>query len=400
MSRTAVSNRFNENCVRFFSEALKIILAKKMPSDKILAGFLENFERVMMIDSSCWNLNSLLKDKLPGFGGKGGGAGCKLQLLYDYKSSSIQHIELTRSTKNDQTYAAETISKMINKNDLFIFDLGYWSFDNIQEVIEKEAYFLSRFFISCGIWLNSQGHYYEFDLEGYLSTYEGNSLTLDAYFKKGKKFIKTKLVAFRAPEEVINKRRMKIQASGRKWKKPINKKTLFYLGWTIYVTNTEEDMIPSRMFMRVYSTRWTLEIIFKNWKSILKINQTNVRKNACRVKCEIYAKLILALIVNHTYSKLNPALWKMKKRELSNWKVWSFYNERSQTLYDAIIKSLDQFCELILAYEKKIISHCMKGKQKGRKATMEGISEYNGESNPLVQDYIDLMGKGFEWIRA
>jgi hypothetical protein len=42
----------------------------------------------------------------------------------------------------------------------------------------------------------------------------------------------------------------------------------------------------------------------------------------------------------------------------------------------------------------------MKGKQKGRKATMEGISEYNGESNPLVQDYIDLMGKGFEWIRA
>jgi hypothetical protein len=79
MSRTAVSNRFNEDCVRFFSEALKIILSKKMPSDKILAGFLENFERVMMIDSSCWNLNSLLKDKLPGFGGKGGGAGCKLR---------------------------------------------------------------------------------------------------------------------------------------------------------------------------------------------------------------------------------------------------------------------------------------------------------------------------------
>ncbi len=78
----------------------------------------------------------------PGSGGNASSANCKLQFVYDYQSGSIVLVEDREGTEPDQKYG-KNIVPMIQKGDLFIPDLGYWSFETFSGIDSKGGYFVS-----------------------------------------------------------------------------------------------------------------------------------------------------------------------------------------------------------------------------------------------------------------
>ena len=107
MTRASVNQRFNENTCQFFqgvyTHFLRIIITAKK---NISVDLFNKFNEIKIIDSSSWRLPPALKDAFAGYKG----AGCKIQLIMNYKSGIISLFDLTKETYNDQSYAKD-ISK-------------------------------------------------------------------------------------------------------------------------------------------------------------------------------------------------------------------------------------------------------------------------------------------------
>ena len=173
--------------------------------------------------------------------------------------------------------------------------------------------------------------------------------------ENGKK-LKIRLIGFRVPEEVANMRRKRLKEQARKKGYTTSKKSLKLSDWSLFVTNASEKLMPGEMIRSIYRVRWCVELLFKSWKSILRVHQSNVRKNHNRFKCELYAKLILAVIIHTMHHHLHHYMWNKKRREISFDKLWKFIVSRSESLHEAIMKSMEMFSKKVNSLLGKMIN--------------------------------------------
>ena len=116
---------------------------------------------------------------------------------------------------------------------------------------------------------------------------------------------KTRIITFRVPKEIAKIRQEKLKKIAKKKGKDreVSEKSLALCHWSIFVTNCDEKLLSGKMIRSVYRIRWTIELIFKTWKSILKIDECNAIANVNRFKCELYGKFILAVLITNIYVK-------------------------------------------------------------------------------------------------
>jgi hypothetical protein len=302
--------------------------------------------------------------------------------MYDYKSGSIVLVEERKGIEPDQKYS-QNIAPHIQKGDLVIPGLGYWSFNTFYEIDSKGGYFISRFNNIVNIWDIKNGDFIKLDLVQILEQQLGSSIEIDVFLrgKSGEK-LKMRLVGFRAPEEVANLRRKKLKKQGKKKGYSLSKKSLKLCDWSLFITNASEEIVPGEMIRSVYRIRWSVELIFKSWKSILRMHESNVRKNHYRLKCELYAKLIFAVITHTIHKHLHHYMWNKKRREISFDKLWKVIVSHSESLHEAIMKSMKSFCDKVNSLLGKMIKDCEKLHQPSRKTTLQMIDEMIGDSLP------------------
>ncbi len=233
------------------------------------------------------------------------------------------------------------------------------------------------------LWDIRNGEFIKLDLLSILEQQVGPSIETEVFLrdkKKGK--LKIRLVGFRAPEEVANIRRKKLKEQAKKKGRIPSEKSLKLCDWSLFVTNGSEEIVPGEMIRSIYRIRWCVELIFKSWKSILRMHQSNVRKNSYRLKCELYAKLILAVITHTIHQHLQHYMWNKKGREISFDKLWKFMVSRSESLHEVIIVSMKTFSNKINSLLEKMIKECEKLHQPSRKTTLQMIDEMLGDSVP------------------
>jgi IS4 transposase len=112
----------------------------------------------------------------------------------------------------------------------------------------------------------------------------------------GKKvMVPCRLLAVRVPEDVKLVREMTLKARSERKGQKVSSDRLELCGWTVLVTNAPAGKLGFEQAFELYRLRWQIERLFRLWKETLKMDEWRTKK-PLRIECEIYAKLIGALL--------------------------------------------------------------------------------------------------------
>jgi hypothetical protein len=150
-SRVALHDRFNERASAFLEKCLHFVLEQKMKlANPINCKLLRPFKRILIVDSSSWDINDNLRDILPGSGGSASRANCKLQAAYEYKKGTLSFLDITSGTVPDNRYT-DYLPQLLGKKELVLIDQGYFKLKTLKEIDRKGAYFLTRFLLGTNL---------------------------------------------------------------------------------------------------------------------------------------------------------------------------------------------------------------------------------------------------------
>ena len=137
ITRSSINERFDESAYCFVKEVYSHFFKKfNVMKENINIDLFKKFNEIKIIDSSSWKLPQALKDAFAGYNK----AGCKIQLMMNYKAGTFSLFDLTDETIPDQRYS-QKIHEHIEKNDLCLFDLGYVVAKAIIKIHKKSAFF-------------------------------------------------------------------------------------------------------------------------------------------------------------------------------------------------------------------------------------------------------------------
>src|SRR4029434_9055978 len=196
-------------------------------------------------------------------------AAVKLQFICDLLHSQVLHLSLSGFTRNDQA-ASPDILQVVRAGDLVIRDLGYFVLKVLEQLALKGASFLSRY--RHDLLLHDAATGAVFNLAARLQPGQW----LDQEVLLGKEKLAVRLVAIPLAEAVANHRARQARNNRDRRLHP-SAQRLFLLGWNIFVTNVPRTLWPAQALGPIYRLRWRIEIIFKAWKSHLRLRELNVR---------------------------------------------------------------------------------------------------------------------------
>ncbi len=145
-------------------------------------------------------------------------------------------------------------------------------------------------------------------------------LILKCYIGKKGKISQYVLIAYRLPQEVVSERRRKARKSAQKKGRTPTKDYMAWLGFSFFITNVPDDIWTAEIPGTIYRIRWQIELIFKNWKSLLHIHVLRGFKPE-RIRCLIYGKLIAAAFMTMGYRYATVAGLCIHQREISFFKM-------------------------------------------------------------------------------
>jgi hypothetical protein len=203
-------------------------------------------------------------------------------------------LSVTSGNRNDRTDATESSSR-VEKGDLIIRDLGYFSTRVFEQFIEKEAFFLSRLDASTNVYKLSGEQVSFKDIYKSMRTNGLVEKELSVFIGKTTK-VPVRLILQLVPEEVYDKRiREKTSKSKGQGRGQLTEETKTRCRFTLLITNADETLLPAEKMYPLYRLRWQIELQFKAWKSVFKIDRfRQIKKH--RYLTLLYAKLLLIII--------------------------------------------------------------------------------------------------------
>ncbi len=369
ITRVALHYRFTPEATAFMFKCLCFVLKQKLSRlGQIDTELLRRFGRVLVVDSSSWDVNEKLATVLPGSGGGASSANCKLQAVYDYKHGELQFTELTPGTHPDNRYT-DNLPDMLNKGDLILFDQGYFKLGILAAIIAKGAFFLTRFLVRT-IVLDPVTQQ-RIDLQKHLGKLNGGACEMDVVIGGDRMpKVPVRLVALRVSEAVANERRRRLMKEARKKGRTPSKHHLKMCDWTLLTTNIPQKWLPLEMVRAVYTVRWQIELLFKQLKSILCIHQSDTSKEN-RLRCELYGKLIGAVIIHRIHAAETNRFWNTQRREVSMEKLYKRIQERAFTLMCKLLACINDAIAYLRVQLALLVPACLKGRQVSRMTTLE-----------------------------
>ena len=372
MTREALHGRFTAQAVTFLKKCLQHALKQKVDDGlSIEASLLAPFKRVLIFDSSSWDVDPHLADVLPGSGGGASAANCKLQVGYEYKHGELGFFKIDPGTRPDNAYT-DTLPSLVRAGDLILFDQGYFKLETLSQIAKKGAFSLTRFLVKTG--LRDANTLVPIDLKSVLYQFSGNACQFDVVMggQNGLPEVRCRLICQRVSEQVANERRRKLLKEARKKGRTPSDMHLALCDWTLLVTNVGDKVLPAKIAWQLYSLRWQIELIFKQLKSVLAIHRSHT-KSLNRLRCEIYGKLIFAVLMHRMHSLINNLLWKRFQRELSFDKFYKRIQERAFALLHLLLLSVRKAIQYLSVEIPNVLKNCLKLQQRSRKTTLEKL---------------------------
>ena len=357
MSKQALDKRFNENAVNFlekiFLQLFEGLATQEFSKLPIASTF--RFRSMRILDGSSIKLPDALQSAFPGTIG----AGVKCQLEFDYLTGKLLYAKLQPGKAGDTPSGLNRLES-VQKDDLLLQDLGYFKCDIFREIVEKQAFYVSRARADTMFYVDSPNPRYDKNGEPY-KKYAHVRLFLEEEVKSMKRGeirdfprvyigkherMPSRLLVYRMTADEQKRQEQRIKRRGQTKPGEIKQKARDLADVSIHVTNFPPE-IPATEISDLYRYRWQIELIFKSWKSDMDVAHYREMKLE-RWMCHLYTELILLLISVLLTYQLRCYFWDEKQmilsemiamREVSE-RIWMLWQARASPKWRTAIESL------------------------------------------------------------
>jgi hypothetical protein len=326
IAKQSIDGRYTKEAVLFVKEVLKELLEKQM-SKVFCPDLFSKFNHVRIKDSTKFLVADHLSEHFKGCGGSAGTSqACVcIQYEYDLRSGKILDLNVTDGTRNDSTDASETKGN-IHKNDLVLRDLGYFNLSVLTGFADQEAFFVSRLNTSVLVFeAETQKRIGFKELYGQMCKQQLTQCEKQVLVGKQAQ-AKLRLVIEIVPEQVYEERIRKINKKNKENGWTTSEDYKARSRFNLFITNVLEEDLSIKEVMMLYRLRWQIELMFKNWKSVCKVDKIPSVKYE-RFACLLFAKLILIMLSMQIISNLQAHNFKRQRMLLSENKCFKTLRE-------------------------------------------------------------------------
>ena len=333
ITKQSLNERFNQYAPVFLKDALEKVLQQQL-----LEHFdfreLSHFNRVLLKDSICFDVDETLAEIYPGSGGKASKATMRIQFEYDLLNGCINDLSLNPFNDQDATDLLAII-ELTAEGDLIIRDLAYINLAFLKKIIELKGFFVGRLTPNINVYELNGEEYEKLDFVEIHKKHRMSSLEKKIYIGSKEK-LKVRLVVYMLPEQEVEKRLRNAQKNN---KKNGGKEYKARAALNLFITNTTAEQIPMGKIWTVYRLRWQIELIFKVWKSICSIDKVK-RVKQHRLECYIYAKLIFIVLGWQVLWRIARVLYYREGEFLSFYKAFkTLLNKHINRIKQALMGS-------------------------------------------------------------
>ena len=292
ISKQALDKKFTEKTVIFLQKVLDQLLVKGMSirhntsnSDQLICS-------LKVKDSTKFILPEQLQQELPGTKGRSGAAMASIQLEIDLINQQIESLSLNPGNHNDQRESLNDMSSFKPKS-LYIRDLGYVSIPYLKSIEDSGSYYVNRLLPKTYLFSKAHSGFKKVDWNELRKRLRVGDVISQKMYLGAEKY-PARVIISRVPKEVQEQRLRKLNAYNKRKGHQTSDEYKLRSEFNILVSNLPEST-EAESIEKLYRLRWQIELIFKGWKSSLRLAEVkNCKKE--RVLSMLYSKLILGVL--------------------------------------------------------------------------------------------------------
>jgi Transposase DDE domain len=393
VSRQAVDQRYSPAAVAYFQSAFQQTLHASLdwqPASLRAQQLQEHFSALILCDSTVLACDPSLAAQFPGCGGGGSAASLKVLLCYDYLQGRLHVLDLLPGKCSDQG-KAQRVVQAIPRQGLGLLDAGFYNGAALQGLQERGSFFVIPWPHAVSVWAPAgQGQCERVDVAARLRATTDTVVELSPVrlgTDQAGQLHAVRLVAYRLKEERANRRRAALREKYRTQGRTPTAEALELAGWLILITNAPAQKLPARVLGFLYRVRWQIELVFKQFKSVLGLD-TSDTGDEHRLQCEVWARLLCGLLLLVWHSYANAACWLMHRREISFLKMAKRLQQEGRLLAQALAAGGSRLAETLVDLGRKIMKLARKEHQQSRKTTWQNLQEHWLDLNPNLQQTV------------
>ena len=378
VTRQAIDQRHTPQAVEYMKASFAHVMAQTLDwsPDRPQAGQLRaHFQAIHLLDSTSFDCPDSLKTIFPACGGSGSAANVKVLLRYELITGRLEPLEVLAGKRSDQGLSLKTAERL-QPNELQIQDKGFFDSKAWRAAEQRGAHLLMPLPHSLTLWLAGVAgqEETELDLAAALAASSEARLEWTRLFlgKPGHRSGPVRLVAFRLSQESAARQRQGLRDSMRRQGRTPSAKALQLAGWLLLVTNAPLAKLPSAMMAHLYRMRWQVELIFRQTKSVLRLDKTE-SGDADRIQCEIWARLLCAVLLFLWHAHASAECWLRFKCEVSFEKLIRGMQHWGLTLARAFLVETGERLQVLRTLWKHLLVNARKGRQKNRPTSWENL---------------------------
>lgn len=378
VTRQALDQRFNPRTVDYLKASFAHVMAETLdwsPTHPQAQTLRANFSALYLLDSTCFDCPDTLKEIFPSCGGAGSAANVKILLRYEWITGRLEPLQVLEGKRSDQGQALKAVN-CLQAGELQLQDKGFYDAKAWNAAQQQEAYLLMPLPHSITLWSAPAPDQPEqlLDLASALAHSSENQVEWTALHlgTKGHRAGPLRLVAFRLSPESAARHRQGLRESMRTKGRTPSAKALQLAGWLLLLTNAPKEKLPSAMMSYLYRLRWQVELIFRQTKSVLRLDKTQGR-NPYRIQSEIWARLICAVLLFSWHARVNAQCWRCYQCEASFEKVIRILQHWGHTIARAFLAEPAGLLQVLRTLWKNLLVNARKGRQKTRPTTWENL---------------------------
>lgn len=334
VSKQGLDNRFSQASVEFSKQLLEQALNKQFREVNPIVDR-QIFKRVLVKDSTRFDVDKSLKEHFPSYGGQTSEAGVSIQLEYDLKTSKIHDLDIQSSLDRDSADALKKLG-LIKAGDLIIRDLGYFHSDIFEYINEHEAYFLTRLHATTKVYLTKECA----DAISFSKIYQQMTATQTSHidievFVGSKKRLPMRLIIALMPNEIYQKRIRNKNNRNKDRGYTTSQEFKDRAHLNLFLCNIPNKEIGAEGVCKLYHVRWQVELIFKTWKSLVRISDLRKMRYS-RLQTTLNMKLLWVVIHWEIIQPFKNHLYKINNKILSIFKCIDTLQEHSRILRQSI----------------------------------------------------------------